>query len=284
MKKGEIGGPVETEFGYHIIKLTDIKLPKQRSYEEMKPELEAELKKQQAQRKYAETADIFSNAVYEQSDSLKPAAEKLKLEIKTAANVQRVPAPGATGLLANPKFLSALFAPDSIDKKRNTEAIEAAPSTLVSGRIAQYTPARTLPFAEVKDQVRQRVVGVRAAELAKKEGTDKLAAWKANPAGASLPPAVMVSRQEASQQPPQVIDAALRADPAALPAFTGVDLGQQGYAVIKVNKVVPREAPSADMARQERDQYEQWWATAETMAYFNLLKERFKAQILVPKP
>jgi peptidyl-prolyl cis-trans isomerase D len=284
MKKGEIDGPVETELGYHIIKLTDVKLPKQRSYEEMKPQLEAELKKQQAQRKYAEAADTFSNAVYEQSDSLKPAADKLKLEIKTVSNVRREPGPGVTGVLANPKFLTALFAPDSVEKKRNTEAVEVAPNTLVSGRIAQHTPARTLPFAEVKDQVRQRVVATRAAELAKKDGMDKLAAWKANPASASLPPAVAVSRQEASSQAPQVIDTALRVDPTALPTFAGVDLGEQGYAVVKVNKIVPRDAPSAETAQQERGQYEQWWASAETMAYYNLLKDRFKVQILVPKP
>jgi len=284
MKKGEIAGPIETDFGYHIVKLTDIKVPKQRSFEEMKPELEAELKKQQAQRKFAETADSFSNAVYEQSDSLKPAAEKLKLEIKTASNVQRVPAPGTTGVLANPKFLSALFAPDSVERKRNTEAIEVAPSTLVSGRVAQYTPAHTLPFSEVKDQVRQRVVAARAAELAKKEGTEKLAAWKANPASANLPAAVIVSRQEAASQPAQVVDAALRADPAALPAFAGVDLGEQGFAVVKVNKIIPREAPAPEVAQQEREQYEQWWASAETLAYYNLLKERFKAKILVSKP
>jgi peptidyl-prolyl cis-trans isomerase D len=284
MKKGEIAGPIETELGYHIAKLTDIKEPKQRSFEEMRPELEAELKKQQAQRKFAETADAFSNAVYEQSDSLKPAAEKLKLDIRSAANVQRTPAPGATGVLANPKFLTALFAPDSVEKKRNTEAIEVAPSTLVSGRIAQYSPARTLPFAEVKDQVRQRLVAARAAELAKKEGAEKLAAWKAAPASANLPAAVIVSRQDAAQQPPQVVDAALRADPSVLPAFVGVELGEQGYAVVKVNKVVPREAPSPEVAQHERDQYEQWWSSAETMAYYNLLKERFKVQILVPKP
>jgi peptidyl-prolyl cis-trans isomerase D len=284
MKKGEIAGPVETEFGYHVVRLTDLKLPRQRSYEEMKPQLEAELKKQQAQRKYVEAADTFSNAVYEQSDSLKPAADKLKLEIKTVSNVRREPGPGVTGALANPKFLTALFAPDSVEKKRNTEAVEVAPNTLVSGRIAQHTPARTLPFAEVKDQVRQRVVATRAAELAKKDGTDKLAAWKANPASASLPPAVAVSRQEAASQAPQVIDTALRADPTALPAFAGVDLGEQGYAVIKVNKIVPRDAPSAEAAQQERSQYEQWWASAETMAYYNLLKDRFKVQILVPKP
>jgi peptidyl-prolyl cis-trans isomerase D len=275
---------VESDLGYHIIKLTDIKAPKQRSFEEAKPEIEVQLRKEQAQRKFAESADVFTNAVYEQSDSLKPAADRLKLDIKTAANVRRTPAPGATGPLANAKFLDALFAPDSIEKKRNTEAVEIAPNTLASGRVTQYTPARTQPFAEVKDKVRERVVAARSAELAKKDGADKLAAWKANPASANLPAAVTVSRQETQQQPQAVIETALRADPSALPAFAGVDLGAQGYAVVKVDKVLPREAPAPDAAKLQTQQYAQWWSSAETLAYYNMLKDRFKVQIKVAKP
>ncbi len=284
LKKGEISGIVETDFGYHIIKLTDIKAPAQRSFEQMKPELEADVRKQLAQRKFAETADAFTNGVYEQSDSLKPVADKLKLEIKTAKNVTRQPAPGATGPLANPKFLAALFSPDTIDKKRNTEAVEIAPSTLVSGRVTQHTPARTLPFAEVKEKVREHLIATQSAELAKKEGMAKLAAWKANPASANLPAAIVVSRLEMQKQPPVVVEAALRTDPSALPGWTGVDLAGAGYAVVKVNKVVPRELPPPAQAQQERQQYAQALASAENLAYYNLLKDRFKVQILVAKP
>ena len=281
--KGEISGIVETDFGYHIIKVTDVKVPKQRNFEQMKPELEAEVAKQMAQRKYAETADTFTNTVYEQSDSLKPAADKLKLQVRTAT-VTRQPAPGATGPLANRKFLDALFAPDNLEKKRNTEAVEVAPNTLVSGRVVQHTPARTLPFAEVKDRVRERLVAVRSAELARKDGMGKRAAWKAAPASANLPPPVVLSRVETRNQPVPVVEAALRADPSALPGWAGVDLGNEGYVVVKVNKVVPRPAPAPQMAQQERQEYAQAWATAENLAYYNMLKDRFKAQILVSRP
>jgi peptidyl-prolyl cis-trans isomerase D len=95
---------------------------------------------------------------------------------------------------------------------------------------------------------------------------------------------VVVSREQTQKLPNPVIDAALRADAAALPAFAGVSLGAQGYVVIKVNKVVPREAPLEAAARQERGQYAQWWTAAENLAYYNGLKERFKTKILVAKP
>lgn len=284
MKKGDVSDVVETEFGYHVIKLTDIKTPRQKSYEEMKPTLEAEVKQQLAQKTFAETAETFSNAVYEQSDSLRPIAERLKLEVKTAARLTRAPAPGTTGVLANPKFLNALFSPDALEKKRNTEALETGPSQLASGRITQYTPARTLPLAEVKDRVRASLQQQRGAEMARKEGAEKLAAWKAAPATATLPASVVVSRDQTQQLPAPVVSATLSADTSTMPALVGVDLGAQGYAIVKVLKVVPRPEPAAAAAEQDKAQYTQWWTAAESLAYYNVLKERFKADIKVARP
>lgn len=284
LKKGDISEVVESDFGFHIIKLTDIKTPTQRSFEELRAGIEADLKTQQAQRKFAETAEVFTNGVYEQSDSLKPVADKLGLEVKTVANVMRKPPPGATGVLTHAKFLAAIFGSDAIEKKRNTEAIETAPNQLTAGRITHYTPARTLPFADVRSVVHERVVAARAAELAKKEGMQKLAAWKAEPASATLPAAVIVSRDQSQTIPPQVLAAALRADASALPVFAGVDLGAQGYAVIRVNKIVPRPAPAEASAKQDRAQYARWWTGAENQAYYGFLKERFKAQIMAAQP
>ena len=283
MKKGDISPVVETDFGFHIIRLTDIKAPKQKSFEEMKPDIEADLLKQQAQKKFAELAESFTNLVYEQADSLKPAADRLGLQIKTLANVQRKPGPETTGPLANERFLNALFSADSVEKKRNTEAVETGSSQLISGRIVQYTPARTLPLAEVKDRVRERVLAQQGAELAKKEGLAKLAAWQANAASATLPEAIVVSREQSQRLPSAVIEAALRADATKLPAWVGVDLGTQGYAVLRVNKVLERDIKTASVA-QDRQQVTTWWTNAEALAYYESLKARFKVEFKVSKP
>ena len=208
----------------------------------------------------------------------------MKLVIKTAVNVTRQPAPGVTGVLANPKFLNALFSPDATEKKRNTEAVEVGPNQLVSARVLQYTPARTQPLADIKDNVRQRWLAQRSAEEARKDGAAKLADWKTTPAHATLNAPVLVSREQTQQLPVQIVDAALRADSSALPVFAGVDLGSQGYAIVKVDKVVARDAPPEAGAKQERSQYTQWWTSAETLAYYNGLKQRVKAEILVAKP
>jgi len=95
---------------------------------------------------------------------------------------------------------------------------------------------------------------------------------------------VTVSRRELQNQPISIIDAALRADTTKLPALVGVDLGTQGYAVVRVTKLVPRAPSAPEQAQQENAQVGQSVTAAEELAYYNLLKERFKAEILVPKP
>lgn len=286
LAKGAISDVVETDFGYHIIHVTDVKLPPVPSYEQLRPKIVEELLQQQAQRKYADVADTFSNLVYEQADSLQPVAEKLGLKVQKASNVQRNPQPGLEGPLANARFLQALFAPDSLESKRNTEAVEFGTSQMVAGRITRYEAAHTEALAAVEADVKRLWVADKAAEAAKKDGEQKLGEWKADAGKAQgLAAAQVISRNEPKGLPREVIDAALVAPVQGdAAAWAGVSLGQAGYAVVKVNKVMPSERKDAEFSRQAAQQYVQLWSSAEGAAYYEMLKQRFKVQIKVPRP
>ncbi|HJV60472.1 MAG TPA: SurA N-terminal domain-containing protein [Albitalea sp.] len=278
LKQGQVSGLVESDFGYHIIMVTGARGGETKTFEEVRPQIEDEVRKQLAQKKFAEVAVDFTNMVYEQSDSLKPAADKFKLELHTAQGVKRTPQPGATGQLASPKFLDALFAGDTVRNKRNTDAVETAPNQLVSGRVLQYSPAHTLPFAEVKDKVRETLVAHQAAALARKEGEARLAEVKKAPQTALAGEPITVSRAQARNLPQPAVDAVLRASTASLPTAVGVDLGDAGYIVARITKVVGRDPVAADTARGQA-QVAQALGDAEAQAYYAALKARMKVDI-----
>jgi peptidyl-prolyl cis-trans isomerase D len=274
MKPGEIGNLVESEFGYHIIRLDAVRGGEKKPFDAVRAEIDDEVRKQLAQKRYAEVAEQFTNTVYEQADSLQPVADKLKLAKRTAT-VQRAPAPGAAGPVASAKLLEAVFADDSVRNKRNTDAVETGPSQLAAARIVEYTPARTLPLAEVKGRVREAVVAQQAAAMAKKDGEALLAQLKAG-AGAALPETLTVGRAAPQGLPRPAVEAVLAADAGKLPQAVGVDLGAQGYLVARVMQVLPAEAAGRQPLQA---QYAQAIGNAEMQAYLDALKARFKAEI-----
>ncbi len=249
MAKGEIRGPIQSDYGFHIIKLVDTKPEKVRSLAEASGEIRLELKKQKAQKAFNDTATDFGAMVFDQSGSLKPTTEKFKLVTQTSDWISRkgiAPPP-----LNNEKLLKAVFADEVLKEKRNTEAVETAPNTLVSARVLEAKPATIRPFDEVKLQIQQKLLHDEAAKIAIKEGQAQLAQVKAGKeiAGAKWPALTKISRDKpAANLPPQATEAAFKLPSDKLPAYTGIET-PGGYFLVKLTQV--QDGGTVDEAKRK---------------------------------
>ena len=239
-KKGDIVGPVKSDFGFHVIRVTDVKPAKVRTLAEVTPELEAQLKKDAAGRLYLENAEQFSNMVYEQSASLKPVADTLKLQVQQSQWISKGQ-PAVPPHLSNPKLQAEIFSDDAIKAKRNTSAVEVAPGVLVAAHVVEHKPAELRPLETVRADIERRLQREEALRLARADGEAKLKALQeGKDADVKWPATLAVNRQKPGGLFPQVIDRAFRADAKKLPAYAGVDT-PAGYALVRVTKVTVPE-------------------------------------------
>jgi len=282
-KQGELSGLVQSDFGFHIIKVTGIKEGKQKKLDEVRAEIEGELKRQGAQKRYAEAAEAFTNMVYEQSDSLAPVVEKFKLKLQQSPLLPRqVPqqALASLGPLGNEKLLAALFTEDAVKNKRNTDTVEVAQSTLVAARVLEHKPASVRPFESVRADIETMLKAKEATAAARKKGEDRLAELKGGQDRINWALVKNVSRLQGKQVTAPALQAIFRADVSKLPAYTGVELPNNGgYALYKILAVKPLATVDADKRRVLQRDYENMTAQEDFTAYLTGLRQRYKVEI-----
>ncbi len=278
LKKDETSEVVETEFGYHLIRVTDIQAGKTKTIDEVKSELVRDVARDKGTKKFAEAAEAFTNLAYEQSDTLKPAAERFKLVIQHSDWFSKT-APQAAGMLANPRLLEGLFSPDAIQSKRNTDAVEVSPNVLVAARVVEHRAAAQLKFEEVKARIETLLRQREALKLARKDGAEKLEQLKGGKdAGLKWSEPRMVSRAGPQNPPPAALHAILSADPAKLPSYAGAEL-EGGYGLYRIGRIVESASGSEAEKKSAVSQLENQTGAEQFAAYIADLRSRAKVEI-----
>lgn len=285
LKPDVVSDLVQSDFGFHIIKVTDIKPQQVRPFDAVRPEIEAELKKQLAQKKFTEAAESFANSVYEQGDSLAPTAKTFGLTVMTADHVTRLPGTGVdpSSPLANTKLLNALFSADSLKNKHNVEAIETSPGTLVSARVLDFTPASKRPLVEVQGEIRKRLVDIEARKLAEDAGKAAVVGLRAGkPTAAAFGPDRSIARLEPSEIPQNAVVEIFRTDASKLPAYAGASLASGDYAVYRIDGVTAGPPDPPDRVRGLAQSIERQSGSLEFSGYLEDLRKRSKVRVYPP--
>jgi peptidyl-prolyl cis-trans isomerase D len=271
MKVGDISDLVESEFGYHIIKLTGI-TGQSSDFDSMKLKIKAELLFQKAQAKYAELADDFGNTVYEQSGSLEPVAKKFNLQVQTSPAMTK---DEIAKFFKSDRLASMVFSDEVLKEKRNTEAVEISPNNLVAARAVEYTPEAPRTFDEVKSGIESLLKAEAATKLAKQKGEALLAELKAGKAvNADWIPPVTIDRRNAQGLTDAVMRNVFKVNTHTLPAYYGFNEPNKGYTVIKVIAVNQKLKDSPEVADKAYKAYQAALGSEMSYAYVSSLKAK----------
>lgn len=280
LKPGEISGLVKSDFGYHIIKLVAVKPTRVLAFDEARESIANKLRLQKAADKFAELAEKFTEAVYTQSDTLKPAADLAGSKIEQSGWLIKGAAAGEPW---TPKMLQAVFSDDVVKNKRNTAATEVASNTLVAARILEHKPAAARAFSEVREMINQKLLHQQALELAAKQGKTMLEQLqRGEKPEISWAPAQNITRAQRSTLDAGLVRQIFQANAARLPQYVGAETPQNGYVLVRVDAV--KEGDKPDDAKRARYLQQLHQLTGEAMFMAFLSDARQQANIKVNLP
>ncbi len=242
--ENEISEPVKSDFGYHIIKLTELTPEQVPPLEELKAEIEEKIKSDRAIELFVEQAETFRNLVFESPESLQPVADELGLDIKQSDWFTR---DRGVDIATEVRVRDMAFSNVVLEDDLNGDVIELGENKLVALRKNDYTAAEVKPLDEVKGQIQALLRGRKAKEMADEKG-EELVAQLID--GSLKWDDLAQSEDYSTVDLPETRETAQAGNEAAIskvvfeqprpqsdkPVFGGVSLGS-GYAVYQFTKV-----------------------------------------------
>lgn len=171
LKAGEVSEPVQTEAGYEIIRINEIKPAVQKTYDEVRADVEADYRKQQADKEYTDMADKIQKLAYENGGDLAPVAKAVGLPIQQSDWISRTQ---GVGLGSNEKVREAAFSDEVLKSGKNSDMIELTDSDAVVVRVTDHAAAAQKPLNAVKDEIRSVLLTQEARKLVAGKGEDLL--------------------------------------------------------------------------------------------------------------
>jgi peptidyl-prolyl cis-trans isomerase D len=219
--------------------------------------------------------------VYEQFDSLQPAADAFKLTVQKSDWVSRAGG-NMNPLLNNEKLLAALFSDEVLKNKHNTSAIEVQPNTILAARVLDHQPAAPLPLDEVRQDIQRHLASetaIRQAETDGKAVLDSLLKGQEPKSKLTWSPPQNVSLQRRQGLHAEGAQAVFGADTGKLPAYTGVSAPQGRFVVYRITRVKDVTQVDPEQKKALAKQLAQMVGQEQYQAYLAGLRERTDVKI-----
>jgi len=288
LDQGAISDLVRTEFGFHIIKLQEIRAESGKAFADARKEVVAAYRKEEAGKVFYEYAERLGDLAYDDPDSLEPASETLGIAIKKSDWMSR---DGGKGVLAAGSVTGAAFSEDVLVQGHNSELIELGAEHVLTLRVVEHEEANTRPMETVREEIITILKEREAAKRTKQTGEELLAKLQSGGTMAQIASDIGVEMHNAGnvRRNDKDLSRQILGELFTLPhpvdgntVYGGAALDYGDYAVLALHKVTPGSPD--DMADGEAKLQKEAMLRDRGQSSFNRLVETMRADAEIISP